>query len=167
MKFKIVPIAGDASFRKFYRIFFDNKKKIIVTSEKEKYNNLLAYSAINKFLRLKKLNTPKLYDHNYSKGIIIIEDFGDLPFNKIISKNKNKFKIYKKLVDLLLKIQKIRPPKKIKIFNKKFNFKKKYSNKYFPCGVKIEENIVDLSFAFSISLVIIFCRKSFVSDPFI
>ena len=130
MKFKIVPIAGDASFRKFYRIFFDNKKKIIVTSEKEKYNNLLAYSAINKFLRLKKLNTPKLYDHNYSKGIIIIEDFGDLPFNKIISKNKNKFKIYKKLVDLLLKIQKIRPPKKIKIFNKKFHFMKKYSNKY-------------------------------------
>ena len=130
MKFKISPIAGDASFRKFYRIFLGNKKKILITSEKDKYKNLVAYSAVNKFLRLNKLNAPKLYEHNLSKGIIIIEDFGDLSFNKVISKNKKKFKIYKKLVDLLLKIQKISPPKKIKSFNKKFHFIKKYSSKY-------------------------------------
>ena len=130
MKFKILPIAGDASFRKFYRIILNSKKKILITSEKEKYKNLIAYSAINKFLRSNKLNAPKLYEHNLSKGIIIIEDFGDLSFNKILSKNKNKFKIYKKLVDLLLKIQKITTPKKIESFNKKFHFMKKYSNRY-------------------------------------
>ena len=66
MKFKILPIAGDASFRKFYRIFLNNKKKILVYSEKEKYKNLIAYSAINKFLRSNKLNAPKLYEHNLS-----------------------------------------------------------------------------------------------------
>jgi len=130
MKFKILPIAGDASFRKFYRIILNSKKKILITSEKEKYKNLIAYSAINKFLRSNKLNAPKLYEHNLSKGIIIIEDFGDLSFNKILSKNKNKFKIYKKLVDLLLKIQKITTPKKIESFNKRFHFMKKYSNRY-------------------------------------
>ena len=130
MKFKILPIAGDASIRKFYRIFLNNKKKILITSEKEKYRNLISYSTINKFLRLNKLNAPKLYEHNISKGIIIIEDFGDLSFNKVLLKNENKFKIYKKLVDLLLRIQKIIPPKKIKSFNKKFHFMKKYSNKY-------------------------------------
>ena len=74
MKFKILPIAGDASIRKFYRIFLNNKKKILITSEKEKYRNLISYSTINKFLRLNKLNAPKLYEHNISKGIIIIED---------------------------------------------------------------------------------------------
>ena len=119
MKFKISPIAGDASFRKFYRIILAKKSKIIVFSEKEKYNNLIAYSAINKFLRNNNILAPKLYDHNYSRGIILIEDFGDLTFNKVLSKQKNKFKTYKKLVDLLLEIQKIKPKTKIKtIFNK-------------------------------------------------
>tara|TARA_B100000029_G_C17505593_1_gene934342 strand:+ start:388 stop:1380 length:993 start_codon:yes stop_codon:yes gene_type:complete len=130
MKFKILPIAGDASFRKFYRIIINNKKKILVTSEREKYKNLIAYSAINKFLRLNKINAPKLYEHNISKGIIIIQDFGDLSFNKVLSKTKNKFTIYKKLVDFLLKIQKIKPNRKVKSLNKRNHFIGKYSNKH-------------------------------------
>ena len=114
MKFKIIPIAGDASFRTFYRIELNKKSKIIVLAKKEIYKNLIAYSAINKFLRENKILAPKLYSHNYSKGIIVIEDFGDLTFYKILLKNKNKLSIYKKLVDLLIKMQKIKPKSKIK-----------------------------------------------------
>ena len=87
---------------------------IIIFAKKEKYKNLLAYSAVNKFLRINKILSPKLYAHNYQKGIIVIEDFGSLPFYKILLKKKNKFIIYKKLVDLLIKIQKIKPKSKIK-----------------------------------------------------
>ena len=96
MKFKIIPIAGDASFRTFYRISSKKKSTILVSTQKEKYKNLTAYSAINKFLREKKILTPKTYLFDFSKGVMIIEDFGDLSFNKVIAKNKNKLKIYKK-----------------------------------------------------------------------
>ena len=130
MKFKILPIGGDASFRKFYRIILKKNTKIIVSCRKEKYKNLIAYSAINKFLRSNKILTPKLYSCDYSKGIILIEDFGDLTFYKILLKKKNKFFIYKKLVDLLIKIQKIKPPKKIKNIIGKSHIINKYSNKY-------------------------------------
>jgi len=130
MKFKITPIAGDASSRKFYRLVFNKDRKIIVTTQKEKYKNLIAYSSINKFLRKNKLLAPKLYKHNYDKGIISIEDFGDLSFYKILKKRKQKLSTYKKLIDLLLKIQKIKPPKKVKNIIKGFHIIKKYSNKY-------------------------------------
>ena len=130
MKYKILPIGGDASFRKFYRIILKKNTKIIVSCRKEKYKNLIAYSAINKFLRSNKILTPKLYSCDYSKGIILIEDFGDLTFYKILLKKKNKFFIYKKLVDLLIKIQKIKPPKKIKNIIGKSHIINKYSNKY-------------------------------------
>ena len=130
MKFKILPIGGDASFRKFYRIILKKNTKIIVSCRKEKYKNLIAYSAINKFLRSNKILTPKLYSCDYSKGIIFIEDFGDFTFYKILLKKKNKFFIYKKLVDLLIKIQKIKPPKKIKNIIGKSHIINKYSNKY-------------------------------------
>jgi len=88
MESKILPIAGDASFRTFYRFISNKGSKIIVFAKKEKYKNLIAYSAINKFLRDNKILTPKLYTHNYPKGIIVIEDFGDLSFYKVLLKKK-------------------------------------------------------------------------------
>jgi len=130
MKSKILPIAGDASFRTFYRLVLNKTSKIIVLAKKEKYKNLIAYSAINRFLRNNKILTPKLYTHDYSKGIIVIEDFGDLSFYKIILKKKNKLSIYKKLIDLLIKIQRIKPKSKIKNINRGSHKLKKYSNKY-------------------------------------
>ena len=108
MKSKIIPIAGDASFRTFYRIYKNKKSKIIILAKKEKYKNLIVYAAINQYLRKNNILTPKLYFQNYKKGIFVIEDFGNLSFYKILLKKKNKLIIYKKLVDLLIKIQKIK-----------------------------------------------------------
>ena len=88
MQSKILPIPGDASFRTFYRFISNKSSKIIVFAKKEKYKNLIAYSAINKFLRANKILTPKLYSHNYPKGTIIIEDFGDLSFYRVLLKKK-------------------------------------------------------------------------------
>ena len=88
MKSKILSIAGDASFRKFYRLVLNKTSKIIVLAEREKYKNLIAYLAINKYLKANKISTPKLYAHNLDKGIIIIEDFGDLSFYKALFKKK-------------------------------------------------------------------------------
>ena len=130
MNYKVLPIAGDASFRKFYRLILKKSRKIIVLAREEKYKNLIAYSAINKFLRINKILAPKLYEHNYPMGLIVIEDFGDLSFYNVLLKKKNKFIIYKKLIDLLLKIQKIKPKSKIKNITSGSHIINKYSNKY-------------------------------------
>ena len=130
MKSKILPIAEDASFRKFYRLILNKKSKIIVFSRKEKYINLIAYTAINKFLQKNKVLAPKLLAHNYPKGIIVIEDFGDISFYKVLLGQKKKLITYKKLVDLLLKIQKIKPRLRIKNIIGKSHAVNKYSNKY-------------------------------------
>ena len=130
MKSKILPIKGDASFRRFYR-FVSKKNKIIVTAKKEKYKNLIAYLAINKFLRANKILTPKLYAHNYPKGTIVIEDFGDFSFYSLINKKKNKLIIYKKLIDFLIKIQKIKPKSKIKNIAGGFHILHNYNKKHY------------------------------------
>ena len=130
MKFNIVEVAGDASFRKFYRLKLKKKNKIFVLSKKEKYKNLIAYSTVNNFLRTNKILAPKLYTYNFYKNFIIIEDFGNLTFYKLLLKKKNKFILYKKLVDLLIKIQKIKPKSKIKNIEKGFHYLYRYSNKY-------------------------------------
>ena len=91
-KFKLSPISGDASFRKFYRKFYPKKKlsTIIVISKKKKFNNLLVYSAINHFLLEKNIKAPRLLAENYKKGFIEIEDFGNITIHNILKKSRKK-----------------------------------------------------------------------------
>ena len=110
-KFKLLPISEDASFRKYYRKF-DPKKKlntIIVISKKNKNKNLLVYSAINHFLLEKNIKAPRLLAENYKKGFIEIEDFGNITIHHTLEKSRSKFDVYKKTVNLLIKLQKIKP----------------------------------------------------------
>jgi len=129
-KFKLSPIAGDASFRKFYRKF-DPKKKlstIIVVSKKKKNRNLLIYSAINNFLLEKNIRAPQLLTENYKKGFIEIEDFGSITIQHTLKKSRSKFDVYKKTVNLLIKLQKIRP-RKFKNFFGEYSKLENYSVK--------------------------------------
>ena len=115
-------IKGDASFRSFYRKTNNKKNSIIVYATKEKEKNLLIYDAINSLLIENKILAPKLYKENYKKNFIEIEDFGDDTVFKLLKKNgSNKINLYKKSIDLLSKIQKIKQ-NKIKDFNGK-NYK--------------------------------------------
>ena len=122
MKFKLKKIRSDASFREFFRLYKGKKTSIIVTAKKERFKNLIAYSAINKFLKKKNVYTPKLISQHFKEGIIEIEDFGNKTLLDYVKKSKNKLNFYKKCVDVILKIQKIKPVRKIKFgSNKYFN----------------------------------------------
>ncbi|MDA9615920.1 phosphotransferase [Candidatus Pelagibacter sp.] len=115
-------IKGDASFRFFYRKINNKQSSIIVYATKEKEKNLLIYDAINSLLIKNKILAPKLYKENYKKNFIEIEDFGDDTVFKLLQKiGSNKINLFKKSIDLLNKIQKIKQ-NKIKNFNGK-NYK--------------------------------------------
>jgi N-acetylmuramate 1-kinase len=108
-KSKLKKIKGDASFRTFFRKKIGNKKSIIVFANKEKKKNLLIYDAINSLLIKNKILAPKLYNENYTNNFIEIEDFGDdTIFNLLKKKQNQKMSLYKKSVDLVNKIQKIK-----------------------------------------------------------
>ena len=115
MQYKLKKINSDASFREFFRLKKGNKTSIIVTARKERFRNLITYSAINKFLRGKGIHTPKTISQHYSEGIMEIEDFGDNTLLHFVRKSKNILPLYKKSIDVILKLQKIKPINKIKI----------------------------------------------------
>ena len=122
-------IKGDASFRSFYRKEYRKKKSIIVAAKKEKKKNLLIYDAINKLLIKNGIKAPKLLNHNYHKNYIEIEDFGKFTIYSILkNKKKNKLQIFKKIILLLNKMQKIKN-NKIKNFNNKNYILPVYSKK--------------------------------------
>jgi aminoglycoside/choline kinase family phosphotransferase len=143
--FKIKEIKGDASFRKYFRIYLKNKSYILASAEWEKKSNILNYVLVNKFLNKKGINAPKVIDYDYKNGLALLQDFGDKTYLRLIKKSKNKFHIYQSLIKYLIKIQRINFKTNIFRF-KKYNFRilKKEIDLFFiwylPCILKIKNN---------------------------
>ena len=128
---KLKKLSGDASFRNFYR----SKNSIIVYCIKNKKSNLLDYDAINKILIKKKVIAPSLISQHYKENYIEIEDFGDLTvFEKFKKKTANKKNYYKNILDLLLKI------KKIKIKNQKTFLKTNFKVPNYTTKMLLDES---------------------------
>ena len=108
MNFKLKKISSDASFREFYRLKKNNKTSIIVSAKKDKYKNLIIYSVINNILNSNKIHAPRLISNHYINNMIEISDLGDKSFYDFIISKKNKFYEYKSLINLIIKIQKIK-----------------------------------------------------------
>ena len=126
---KLIKIKGDASFREFYRKKNNQNTSIIVFAKKEKFKNLLVYDAINKILNKNKILAPKLYKENYRKNYIEIQDFGnETIYNKLNKIKNNQLGYFKRIINLLNRIQLIKN-RKIKNFKNKDYIISKYDKK--------------------------------------
>ena len=140
---KIKKISGDASFREFYKIEKNHKFTILVKAKKDKFRNLIIYAAINEILIKNKIKAPKLIQEYFEKNMMEIENLGSYSFLEHIKNKKNKFSDYKKLVEIIIKLQKINFKKDIKFRNNKIRIKKhnlpelhKESNFFFDWYLK-------------------------------
>ena len=128
-------IKGDASFRKFYRN--TKKNSIIVFADKEKIKNLLIYDSINKILIKNNIIAPRLLSQNYKKNYIEIQDLGNKTIFQIFSKyKKNKYLVFKKIINVLNKIQSVKD-KKIRNFRNRFYLIKDYESKILSDEAKL------------------------------
>ena len=169
-------IKGDASFRKFYRN--TKKNSIIVFANKEKPKNLLIYDSINKILIKNNLIAPKLLSQNYENNYIEIQDLGNKTIYQIFLKNKkNQYSIFKKIIDVLNKIQLIKD-KKIKNFKNVFYKIEDYKNKilfdeaklfsYWYIPKKLNKKKIRIfNVKFSKEIKLLLSKLNFKNDTFV
>jgi len=119
MQYKIKKISGDASSREFYKIEKNYKCTILVKANKDIFRNLIVYAAINQLLVKNRIKAPKLVQEYFANNMMEIENLGNYSFLDHIKKKYNKFNDYKKLIDLIIKLQKISFKKDIKFKNRK------------------------------------------------
>jgi len=125
----LTKIKGDASNREFFRKKKNGNSSIIVVAKKDKFKNLVIYDSINKILIKNRILAPVLYDENYNKHYIEIQDLGNQTILKVLrKKNINKFNCFKKVIKLLNQIQLIKDTK-VKNFKKEIYTVPKYDNK--------------------------------------
>ena len=124
MKYKLKKISGDASFREFYRLKKDNSSSIIVNAKKDKYKNLIVYTVVNNILNSHKINASKLLSSHIKNNMIEISDLGEKSFYDHVVRKKNKLSDYKSLINLLIKIQKIKTKPQYKLGKNKVKIMK-------------------------------------------
>jgi|TARA_B100001057_G_scaffold325800_1_gene325995 aminoglycoside/choline kinase family phosphotransferase len=122
MNYKLKKISGDASFREFYRLQKGKNTSIIVQANKEKFKNLITYIVVNKILAKYKIYAPRLISNHYEHNIIEITDLGQKSFYNSIIKKKNKFRDYKDLIKIIIKLQNIKLKQNYRLGKFKINF---------------------------------------------
>ena len=96
--YKLEQIKSDASFREYYRV--ENKRLLIMHAPQEKGESLINFEKINKILSSINLSVSKIYDIDYENNLMLIEDFGNDIFSKILNPN-NERDLYQKSIELL------------------------------------------------------------------
>lgn len=104
--FKVLPLAGDASNRRYYRVVIDDKSWVLMRWEPfhpEKYPFL---SVLNHFAKF-NVHVPQVVSMAPEEGLMLLEDLGDLTLERKFWENQNQDNVmyfYEMAIDELIKI---------------------------------------------------------------
>ena len=105
--YNIKKIAGDASFRSYYRIFDHNKSiSYILMFAPVEYEDTSPFIHVAEMLLKNKLRAPKIFGVDSDNGFLLLEDFGDVSFNKSMAQGDTDHEkhLYQNSIDVLCKI---------------------------------------------------------------
>jgi len=76
---RLEQIAGDASFRRYFRAYFDQGTAIVMDAPPEK-ESTAPFVAVGTRLREVKWQIPEFIAHDVAQGFMLLSDFGDLSY---------------------------------------------------------------------------------------
>ncbi|MBM3579356.1 MAG: aminoglycoside phosphotransferase [Alphaproteobacteria bacterium] len=114
---EIKKIAGDASFRSYYRIFFGNKTNILMFAPPT-HEDIKPFMQVDEFLVSNHFFAPKIFASDEQNGFLLLEDMGDDTYSRILAKDSSREPhLYQKACDVLLDLHHLRAPKTLPSYN--------------------------------------------------
>lgn len=103
---KVLPLAGDASTRKYYRIIHDDTSWVLMKWDPYVPEDYPFLSVLNHFAN-SGVHVPSVVAQSPAEGLVLLEDLGDLTLERKYWENQNQENIiffYKMALDEILKI---------------------------------------------------------------
>ena len=113
-------IPQDASSRKYYRL--NNNLLLMESTSSENKNH--EFIKVSRHLKKIGLSAPKIIKVDHKKGLYLIEDFGDLTYNKAIKNNISEELLYINAIRCLSHIHNAKPPLDFPKYDYKYFIKK-------------------------------------------
>ncbi len=103
------PIAGDASFRRYERLT-EGPRHALLMDAPPPQEDVDPFCAIARHLTAQGYSTPRIYAEDAAAGLLLIEDFGDRTFTRMLDAGADPTPLYAAAVDVLAELHRHAPP---------------------------------------------------------
>ncbi len=98
------PLAGDASFRRYYRLGGDGRRAVLMDAPPPQ-EDVVPYIAVAQLLRRLGFSAPEVFADDRARGFLLIEDFGDDTYTRLLDRGADEPALYALAVDTLIELQ--------------------------------------------------------------
>ncbi|HUK58372.1 MAG TPA: phosphotransferase [Stellaceae bacterium] len=97
----LAPLAGDASFRRYVRLRRGATSAMLMDAPPPK-EDVRPYCAVARLLGSLGLSAPRILAEDWGRGLLVIEDFGDDTFTRLLATGADEEALYALAVDCLV-----------------------------------------------------------------
>jgi aminoglycoside/choline kinase family phosphotransferase len=108
--YSVLPLAGDASSRRYYRVVKGNQSWVLMEWEAFQNPEKFPFISIQKHLSANQIYVPEIIAFDETKGLFLLEDLGDLTLERRFwefLKQDNVMPFYQVTLDLLVKLHRL------------------------------------------------------------
>lgn len=103
----IVPLAGDASFRRYFRVL-DGGRRAVLMDAPPPHEDPRPFIAIAEHLLADGFAAPKILARDLEQGLVLIEDFGDLRVKEHLDAEPDtELAVYARAIELLADLHRL------------------------------------------------------------
>lgn len=103
------PLAGDASFRRYERLFGDGQRAVLMDAPPPN-EDVRPFVKVARFLTMHGYSAPAIIAADEIAGLLLLEDLGDALFTKVLHDGAMTTPLYQAAIDLLVDLHEIVPP---------------------------------------------------------
>ena len=98
---QILPVAGDASFRRYFRVQAGNRRAILMDAPPP-HEDPKPFITIAEYLKNSGFAAPEIFARDLTHGLVLLEDFGDQRMREHLDyRPEDEEAIYRQTIDLL------------------------------------------------------------------
>jgi N-acetylmuramate 1-kinase len=105
----ILPLAGDASFRRYFRVVQGNRSAVLMDAPPP-HEDPRPFIAVAEWLASVGLSAPQILAQDLNRGLLLLADFGDWRLREILDEDpKREHELYELATDVLIHLHQHAP----------------------------------------------------------
>ena len=102
---EILPLAGDASFRRYFRVQAPGRSAILMDAPPP-HEDPRPFISIARWLTDRGFAAPTIYGEDLDTGLVLIEDFGDARLRETVdAAPESELRLYEAAIDVLIRLR--------------------------------------------------------------
>ena len=102
---RVSPLAADASFRSYHRVVGEARRAVLMDAPPPR-EDVRPFRAIGRRLRELGLSAPEILAEDVDRGFLLLEDFGDGTFTRLLAGGEAEAPLYDLAIDTLVALHK-------------------------------------------------------------